>query len=77
MPLGTAGFNPSEGDLVKVVTDRYPSVPKGIIARVSNCYMPLSKYTVEGFEDILIDMSDLEIVSYKRVGKQCGDLNLE
>lgn len=68
MPLGTAGFKPINGDLVKIITDRYPSVPKGTIAPVSRCYKHRSKYALQGFEDVLINLSELEIVSYKRKG---------
>ena len=69
MALGTADLKPTRGDLVKVITDKYPSVPKGTIAVVDYYYKPGSKYALEGFEDVLIDPADLEIVSYKRRGR--------
>lgn len=66
MALGTADFKPMSGDLVKIITDRYPSVPKGTIAPISCFYKHFSKYALKGFEEVLIDLSELEVLSYKR-----------
>lgn len=66
MALGTTGFKPAKGDLVKVISDKYPSIPKGTIAPVISIYKAGRQYSIEGYADTLIDVSDLEVLSYKR-----------
>lgn len=66
MALGTADFMLMTGDLVKVITDKYPFVPKGTIAPINCFYRNDNKYALKGFEMILIDPSELEVLSYKR-----------
>lgn len=66
MALGTTDFKPSKGDLVKVISDKYPSMPKGTIARVICISTSGTKYIIEGYTDAVTDASDLEILSYNR-----------
>ena len=64
MTLGTIDFKPGKDDLVRIISDRYTSIPKGTIAPLvsvsDDCYF------IEGYADPVTDVSDLEILSYKR-----------
>jgi len=66
MALGTTGFKPGIGDLVKVITDKYPSIPKGTIARVSSISASGTQFIIDGYPDTITDATDLEILSYHR-----------
>lgn len=66
MALGTIGFKPGKGDLVKVISTKYPSIPKGTIALISTASESGRYYFIEGYSDAITDASDLEILSYKR-----------
>lgn len=66
MALGTTGFRAAKGDLVKVKTDRYPSIPKGTVANVETVSESGSQCTVDCCAGVSIALVDLEIISYKR-----------
>ena len=66
MALGTTGFKPDKGDLVKVKTDRYPSIPKGTVANIEAVSESGSQCTISCCTAISIALVDLEIISYKR-----------
>lgn len=66
MALGITGFKPAIGDLIKVKTDRYPSLPKGTVSNIKTVSESGRQCTIDCSVGISIDLRDVEIISYKR-----------
>lgn len=70
MVLGTADFKPGSGDLVRVVSSNYPSIPNGTIALVRMVSEAGTEWFLEGYEEPIMSSSELEILSYNKTREE-------
>lgn len=72
MALGTTDFTPGTGDLVKLRSARYLSIPKGTVALVRNLSDSGTECFLEGYNEPVTRLSDLEILSYNKIRPRHG-----
>lgn len=65
MVLGIGGFNPSVGDLVKVVRDSYEPIAKGTISRIMEMSQTGEYCFIMQNPEVPINIRDLELVAYR------------
>lgn len=64
MPLGNKGFNPSVGDLVKVLHSGNKEISKGWIGRITKVSRDRGLYYLEGRETSPLCRQAFEVVAY-------------
>jgi hypothetical protein len=67
MTLGNKGFNPTIGDLVKIVSSGNKGISEGSIFRIANVSRDLGLYYIEGCEATPLRRQDFEVVAYMAV----------
>lgn len=70
MALGTNGLKPAEGDVIKVISGKYPSIPKGTIAVVIYISKFVGNCLIDGHTDVPVNVADLEVVACKEPARR-------